>query len=328
MLKKFLMKVSSMPPKYTYQLSIIFDTHSNDLLQIRENVKAWLYECGEQTFVEGVLDNLDIDHEFVDPGRDFYEEYGGNASPITLYSYNLEHLQDIETKLMQAFVSKIKCIHARMETTVWLEGWKESFKPIKTEQFYLYPPWEKNLDHSKLIPIIIDPGMAFGTGQHATTQICLRAMETVCLSISDRKKRRFLDVGTGSGVLSIAAKKLQFGTVHACDIDPNAILASEQNALANEVSFKKWKGSLPSIQHLNDDEQGSYDVVVANILYVVLEKIIGDLAQEMKKGSHLILSGLLLEQRKEMLSKACPYGLVLVQEWEQLGWSGLHMEKK
>ena len=317
-----------MPPKFTFELNILFHTEKRHLSETKEKVKAWLFAHGEESFVEGDIDDLDIDHEFVDPTRDFYNENGGSSTPIKLYSYDVEYLQDISARLLEAFSGHIDCRHSKMETIVWLEGWKASFKPIKTEKFYLYPPWEKKINDSKLIPMIIDPGMAFGTGQHATTQICLQALETLRIDNNAKDHLRCLDVGTGSGVLSIAANKLGFNTVHACDIDANAMVASKQNARANDVEIRVWKGSLPSTNHLALKDSGPYDLVLANILFVVLDKIMNELTLEMKDHGKLILSGILSEQKQQMLQRARECGLKLLDEWEQSAWVGLLLEKK
>ncbi|NRA46262.1 MAG: 50S ribosomal protein L11 methyltransferase [Oligoflexales bacterium] len=318
-----------MAPKHTYELQIAFIADSEAKAHLKEQVKSWLYANGEESFVEGALEDLDIDHEFVDTERNFYQELGGELSPISIYSYDIEHLQTLHAKLMQSFPQGISCKQKSMETSVWLEGWKESFKPIRTDSFYLYPPWEKGPEPaSSLIPLIIDPGMAFGTGQHATTQVCLKALENFTEFVKASTSLRFLDVGTGSGVLSIAAKKMGFSTVHACDIDPNSIVASKANAKANQVDFSVWKGSVPSSSFKTEEQTGSYDLVVANILFVVLEKIIGDLAAELAPQGKLILSGILVEQKAKMLEKAAEHGLSCSKEWEQSDWSCLYLEKK
>ena len=318
-----------MAPKHTFELHISFTTNPDESSKLKEQVKAWLYAQGEESFVEGSLEDLDIDHEFVDSERNFYQELGGDLSPISIYSYDIEHLQSLHARLLQSFPEGINSQEKNMETSVWLEGWKQSFKPISTEAFYLYPPWEKAPEPgSSLISLIIDPGMAFGTGQHATTQVCLKALETFKDYASTNGKLRFLDVGTGSGVLAIAAKKIGFSTVHACDIDPNSVLASKANAKANDVSFSVWKGSIPSSNFKANESTGSYDLVVANILFVVLTKIIGDLATELAPNGKLILSGILVEQKGQMLEQARDHGLICVQEWEQSDWSCLYLEKQ
>lgn len=316
-----------MAPKYTYELFISFPPNLQKSY-IKEKVKAWLYAQGEESFVEGSLDDLDIDHEFADSERNFYQELGGELSPVSVYSYDTEHLQGLQARLLQDFPEGITCEQKSMETDVWLEGWKESFKPIRTKCFYLYPPWEQGLEpDSQLIPLIIDPGMAFGTGQHATTQLCLKALEDFIAKENHDKNLRFLDVGTGSGVLAIAAKKIGFSTGHACDIDPNSVIASSANAKANQVTFSVWKGSVPSNTFDTNVVTGSYDLVFANILYVVLEKIIGDLSAELAPKGKLILSGILLEQKDKMLAKAAEHGLAFIRDWTLSDWSCLLLEK-
>ena len=109
---------------------------------------------------------------------------------------------------------------------------KESFRPFATEKFYVYPPWCEETVVEPLISMVIEPGMAFGTGQHATTQLCLQQIEGHEYTPASRS----LDVGTGTGILSIAMKQLGCGHVDATDIDPDAIIACRENARGSRGS--------------------------------------------------------------------------------------------
>lgn len=310
-----------MPPKKTYELRISFPQSSQAML-IKEQVKSWLSSQGIDTFVEGSLDDLNIDHDYEQNDRDFYSELGGQESPLSLFSYHLEYLDDLNGKLLQYFKQQIVSQIESMETKVWMEGWKESFKPIKTERFYIYPPWEALKNFANQIPLVIDPGMAFGTGQHATTQVCIQEMERLYKSMGGWQDKRILDVGAGSGILSIAAAKLGCQRVDGCDIEIDAVSSARANSQANQVSPNFWQGSLPS------QNPGNYNLVIANILFVVLSKIIAELAAELCSGGTLLLSGLLVEQRQPMLDLAQAQGLVLKSEFALDGWQCLTMEKK
>ena len=315
-----------MPPLKTYELKITFLQASQaekqtDLSILKEQIKSWFTSHGVDTFVEGSLDNLDIDHDYEQNDRDFFSELGGEYTPLSIFSYNIEYLNDFKSKLTHVFTKGIQVEILSMETKVWMEGWKESFKPIHTQLFYIYPPWEAKPFTPSLIPIIIDPGMAFGTGQHATTQVCIQEMERLHKSMGTWENKRILDVGTGSGILAIAAAKLGCHEISGCDIEIDAISSAKENSRINEVSPSFWQGSLPS------KNPGSYDLIIANILFVVLSKIIGELAAELRPKGTLLLSGLLVEQKAEMLELALNQGLKLLSERELDGWQCLTLEK-
>ena len=136
------------------------------------------------------------------------------------------------------------------------EGWKDSFKPFATKKFYVYPPWEQNKEELGKIPLEVEPGMAFGTGQHATTQLCLAQIENL---FESKTIETVLDVGTGTGILAIAAIKLGAKKLVGTDIDADAVIAAKENAVRNECSFEVFQDSVPA-------DTNSYDFVIANIL--------------------------------------------------------------
>ena len=293
--------------------------------QTKQRLMDWLVGHGIEEFVEGVMDGLDIDNEYTGPSqRDFYEELGGDLLPVSIYKYSRELLEDLKNQIARDFPDEIELVINSMETKEWLEGWKESFKPIETEKFYIYPPWDNKSIPANKIPIVVEPAMAFGTGQHATTQVVLRRLEKLQLSGAPIKSWRCMDVGTGTGILALGAHKLGFNSVAASDIDPDAVMAAENNAKMNNIVLPLWQGSSPV---RGVDGQAAFnppfDVVVANILYVVLQKIISELSVITAKGGIVILSGVLIEDGDEMAELAAKEGLRLVDNGEQEGWACL-----
>ena len=293
--------------------------------QTKLRLMDWLAGHGIEEFVEGVMDGLDIDNEYTGPSqRDFYEELGGDLLPLSIYKYSRELLEDLKNQISRDFPGEIDLVINSMETQVWLEGWKESFKPIETEKFYIYPPWDDNNIPANKIPLVVEPAMAFGTGQHATTQVVLRRLEKLLISGASIKNWRCMDVGTGTGILALGAHKLGFKSVAASDIDPDAVMAAENNAKMNHIALPLWQGSSP-VRGVDGKPEFKppFDVVVANILYVVLQKIIAELAVITIKGGILILSGVLVEDGDEMAELAAREGLRLVDKGEQEGWACL-----
>jgi ribosomal protein L11 methyltransferase len=302
-----------MHPTETYQLTIAFkDSSTPHVLRFKDDFKNWLIGIGEESFVEGALDDLFEDPSYEVAADDQYSELGGGLQPIFVYKYDIEHLERLKRDIDNQFSELVHTTILSLSTESWMEGWKESFKPIRSDRFYLYPPWIQDAVPANLIPIVIEPGMAFGTGQHATTVLCLEAIEAFYDKASGFD--RFLDVGTGTGILAIAGKKLGFKFALGTDIDPDAIIASRENIRANICQIELVQGSIPY-------NQMQFDMVVANIIFFVLKQIITDLAGQVKPGGILILSGLLAEEAREMEEFGLGAGLKLVSEAVRDDWA-------
>ena len=174
----------------------------------------------------------------------------------------------------------------------WSENWKRFFKPFQvTPRLVVKPPWSKVRLEKNQIPINIHPGMAFGTGTHATTKLCMKALERSLR----RKGLSVLDVGTGSGILSIAAAQLEASEVWGLDIDGTAVENARENVKRNSVSdiVKIRKGKTGDIQK-------RFDVVVSNIDLRNLKKMRWSLIHHLKYQGFLILSGILEEDGEEL----------------------------
>lgn len=186
----------------------------------------------------------------------------------------------------------------------WIKQYQDSIKPIEAAQFYIYPSWFKPKEEK--INIKIDPALAFGSGHHATTFSCLEV-------ISDRIKgdERVIDVGCGSGILGLACTKLG-AEVDLCDTDPLSVQSTKENFTLNEVNYHKlWEGSA-------NKAEGTYDVVIANIIADVLRFIASDLKKLTKPGGTLILSGIL--DTKEALVLPSFEALTLTEKKQKDEW--------
>jgi ribosomal protein L11 methyltransferase len=179
-----------------------------------------------------------------------------------------------------------------LEQEDWVNKWKKDIKPIKvTDKIVIKPTWEEYQKQAEEIIIELDPGLAFGTGYHGTTSGCLEMIEKYLQPDFD-----VLDIGTGTGILSIAATKLGAKSNFALDIDPVAVKVAKENAKLNQVldQIDFAQGDLLDIVG------GEYDLVIANILPHVIKRLIPDLPKVAKLGSISILSGI-IEEKADMI---------------------------
>ena len=209
---------------------------------------------------------------------------------------------------------------SQTEDKDWINNWKEYFKQFYVDDILIIPSWEevKQEDRDKMI-IHIDPGTAFGTGMHETTQLCLRQLKKYVTP-----KTELLDVGTGSGILSIVALKL--GARHAVgtDLDVCAVTAVEENKAANSIEvddFTMMIGNIiddPAVQDAVGYEK--YDIVVANILAEVLVMLTPVIVKQMKPGAYYITSGILADKEKTVTAAIEHAGLEVVEVTYQGEW--------
>lgn len=200
----------------------------------------------------------------------------------------------------------------------WSKKWKENWQPTKvSETITISPQWIDYTPHENEMVVNIDPGAAFGTGTHATTQLCILAMEKYLAN-----NMTVADIGTGSGILAIVASKLGAKSVIGVDNDPDAIDASIENAKINDVKNCDFKiGEVALLQG------NKYDFVVANILHNVLAEIMGELNNIMKTGGKLVLSGI-LNTKADVVHKAIKkHGLKTIAVDELNQWVAITVEK-
>ena len=216
---------------------------------------------------------------------------------------------------------------SQTEDKDWINNWKQYFHQFYVDDILIIPSWEevRPEDQDKMI-IHIDPGTAFGTGMHETTQLCMRQLKKYV-----NKDTQILDVGTGSGILSIAALKL--GAEHAVgtDLDPCAISAVKENLEANEVPVTDMDMILGNIIDDKEiqDEVGyeKYDIVVANILADVLIPLTPVILHQMKKGGLYITSGIIDDKEESVVAAVKAAGLEVVEVTHQGEWVSVTARK-
>ena len=217
---------------------------------------------------------------------------------------------------------------SQTEDKDWINNWKEYFHQFYVDDILIVPSWEevKEEDKDKMI-LHIDPGTAFGTGMHETTQLVIRQLKKFVT-----KDTQMLDVGTGSGILGIVALKLGAAHVVGIDLDPCAIPAVADNKEANDIkdeTFDMLIGNIIDDKEVQDTVgYEKYDIVTANILADVLVPLTPVIVNQMKKGAYYITSGI-LDVKEEVVIKAVKdAGLQLVEVTHQGEWVSVTARKE
>lgn len=296
-----------------YELCILIkDKHKDQLISI-------LDDLGEHSFVEGALDcDVEFDYDYEHLSKDYYNELAQDM-PLILYSEDLAHLEQLKSQIFahENFESmELKNSDFSLGPIAdqnWRESWRASFQPVDIEGiFVILPPWENPNQFAQKYKIIIDPGMAFGTGQHETTRLCLELYLTL------EKPNRVLDVGTGSGILAIAACLSGSTFVLGNDIDPESVQIATENALKNSASRAIFTHD--SIDQMSD---GNFDLIFANIQIKPLMRIFPNIMERLSPTGKIIVSGILNTELDEFGSYLNACGAHLL-EYRKMGhWIGI-----
>jgi len=178
----------------------------------------------------------------------------------------------------------------------WGEEWKKFFKPLRVSRsIVIKPTWERYTPEPRDIIIEMDPGMAFGTGQHPSTRMCLEALEDIVLKDRTVHQGAVLDVGTGTGILGIAAAKLGSRSVLCVDIDKKSAEVAHENVVMNQVADR--------VEVLNSDLatiEGSFDLILANLTARILLKLRQNLTGLLKGGGYMVISGIIDQNRPDI----------------------------
>ena len=240
--------------------------------------------------VKGYINELNFDDETFNRFKDELEQLGNNI--------NIGEFFKIETNTIQ--------------DSDWENSWKDYFDILNIgEKFVIVPTWREYENEEGKYVINIDPGMAFGTGGHETTSLCIKNLEKYV-----KPHDNVIDVGCGSGILSIAASYLTDGSLKAVDLDKLAVDVSRENFALNNLEnrIEVEEASLLT------KETKKYDVIVANILAHIIELMLEDAYKLLEDGGYFITSGIIKDKKDELLEKMLEQGFKLVEETSDNEW--------
>ena len=263
---------------------------------------------------------------------------GPEDDGVAYLNFYLEEDADVEETLkrVRAALDELKSFMDIGEATIeesetedkdWINNWKQYFHQFYVDDILIVPSWEevKEEDQDKMI-LHIDPGTAFGTGMHETTQLVIRQLKKYVT-----KDTELLDVGTGSGILGIVALKLGAKHVVGTDLDPCAVPAVAENKEANDIpdeAFDMMIGNIISEKEVQDEVgYETDDIVAANILADVLVPLTPVIVNQMKKGAYYITSGILDVKEEVVVNAVKEAGLTLIEVTRQGEWVSVTARK-
>ncbi|MBO4524782.1 MAG: 50S ribosomal protein L11 methyltransferase [Ruminococcus sp.] len=252
---------------------------------------------------------------------------------ITVYiptnGQGAEMLIAIKSMLAEMKAADTEGIYGRLEAEMsnireedWANNWKQYFKPFKVgEKLVIKPSWEEYDNSDGRIILEIDPASSFGTGKHHTTRLCLEVLEKYLT-----KGEKLLDMGCGSGILSIGAMLLGAGSAVAVDIEENAAATAKENAIKNHISDDKYKtyfGNILTDEKLADVIDDKYDIIAANIVADVLIAMKDSFRRYLRSGGILIVSGIIEERMDEVIDVLLAAGFKEPEPEVREGWAAV-----
>ncbi|EJF07669.1 ribosomal protein L11 methyltransferase [Thiovulum sp. ES] len=222
-------------------------------------------------------------------------------------------IQQFQKKISEHFQTEIgvEISVEEKENRDWIESFKQSVQPVEIQNFYIYPSWHQPKEGFS--NILIDPALAFGSGHHETTALCVKA-----ISENNLENKTVLDVGTGSGILSIVSAKIG-AIVDLCDVDEVAVESAKDNFAKNDLTFRNsWVGSAGNTEN-------KYDFVIANIIPDIIIAISNDLKNRVAENGKLLLSGILHNRVDFVLQNFKEFKLVKREDKNE--WVSLLLER-
>lgn len=301
-----------------------------------EPVAGVLYECALTGLM--ISDEADFQEFLEAPDRDWdyiadelVEEKQKLETGITFFLrdnlYGREQLAQIKSALAVLKEQEKELDLGSLEMTMknvqeedWANNWKKYFKPFPVgDKIMIRPSWEELTEPTDKVVLKIDPGHIFGTGTHETTQLCMELIETYL-----KKDDMVLDIGCGSGILSIASLLLEAKEADAVDIDPNAIQIAYENSDMNHIPREKYhvcSGNILEDETLHEKYSGKkYDMVEANIVADVIIALTKKVPDYIKDGGIFLCSGIIVERKDDVMNALASGGYTVLDVKEKKGW--------
>lgn len=305
------------------EVKVIFD--AENIEKCKNEIINAFYEFG----VNGVKIDEPMDRNSLDYYKN-EKDFVVNELAVTAYfpknAYSVRREIIIKERFEELFGDRDDLVYNisfyDLADEDYVDNWKKYVFTTKiSDRFVVKPTWRDYEKNSDELVIELDPGRAFGTGTHPTTYLCIRLMEKYI-----ENSHTVIDVGTGSGILMVAANKLGAKEIWGVDIDPDACEVAKENLILNGITDENTKVLVGNL--LNVVENKTFDVVVANILADVILMLLKDISKVIKKDGILILSGI-IEEKKNLVINACEKeGLELVEVQEDKEWVALSLRMK
>lgn len=304
-----------------------------------EMVSGLLYQCGltglmiedEKDFLE-FLENPNREWDYIE--EELVEQRSNSGTRITFFVSNnasgIEMLSGIKRSIVLLKENEKEFDLGSLEMTMknvkeedWANNWKKYFKPFAIgEKIIIKPSWEELKEDQGKIVLKIDPGHIFGTGTHETTQLCIEAIEQYV-----KQGDKVLDVGCGSGILSIASMLLGAEKADAVDIDPNAVDIAYENAERNEINKETYHviaGNILEDSTLDENYRGKcYDVVEANIVADIIIALAPNVCGYLKRNGIFIASGIITDRLDDVLNALKKNAFELVETKIKKDWAAV-----
>lgn len=316
------------------QVDIYTATPAIDLLSVRLQdlgIRGCMVQDAED--FQEFLEQKDGKWDYLEDGL---MELASCETCVTVYlpedAQGAETLAALRAMLAQMKAEDTEGQYGRLEAVCsgireedWANNWKQYFKPFPVgEKLYIRPSWEHDEPEAGRTVLEIDPESSFGTGQHHTTRLCLELME------SEAAGSKMLDMGCGSGILFIGGMLLGAKEVFAVDIEENAVRIAKKNAAENhlpEGSYTVRCGNVLSDEALRAEIGSGYDLITANIVADVLKAMAPLFPQFLKKTGTLIISGIIVERKDEVIAAMEAQGFVVTDCREKEGWAAVKLKQ-
>ena len=292
-------------------------------------------ELLEQQGVTGVMIDDEADFkEFLEHNRQYWDyvdeallQEKTGVSRVTFYLERNEAALDViaQVRMAMSDLKKARPECGPLLLTIdnvadadWENNWKRFYKPMEIgERLLVVPQWEEARDDGR-VKLVLNPGLTFGTGSHATTRLCLQALDKYI-----RGGEKILDLGCGSGILSIAALVLGAKEAFACDIDEKCVDVAYENAALNGVGRDRYTvrwGDVLTDKALQAEFGGGYDMVVANIVADVIMGLSDKVRPFLKEGGLFLCSGIIDDRAEEVFTKLRADGWTVIEQHDSEGW--------